>query len=436
MKNYYKYLKYKNKYLKLKQSGGKKTICNILRNPNINLNTKSDLYKTIEYWKSKNIINLNDILNIYKIDQFDPTPMFNESMNNFLQDISNNTDTRKEIDDSMRLFIYNYPNDIDISNDILKSLIYRCPCYKIEDTEILYYQNNVKEILGYDVDNFNDVNINIRYGILGLTYKNTKYIECIEENDTYRVLDNKLKETHGIENFYNIFKDSLKRHCKFWTYHIWGINLEKIYTKDSRYFLNLENIESAKIKKYKIIKSKEKDFLDIYTKLYSSIFNAAKYIMNTTKKNVGIKMPLIGLDNFLDTLSCEYKYNIQCKVLDIIYEIFKDENTHKEYIITLYLSIDKKKLKKYIRKKEKSDFIKFENIFFDISIPYSDELLLINIWNPHSYIGNGLCFNHTIEEILVTGKFEGITLQNSSYFHNPFLSQSILEKDKDKWIFL
>jgi hypothetical protein len=60
--------------------------------------------------------------------------------------------------------------------------------------------------------------------------------------------------------------------------------------------------------------------------------------------------------------------------------------------------------------------------------------MIVNAWDPKSFIGNGLMYDNTIDGYSVAGFGPGNKLMNSSYFHNPFLSPLLL--NSTKWIYL
>ena len=61
-------------------------------------------------------------------------------------------------------------------------------------------------------------------------------------------------------------------------------------------------------------------------------------------------------------------------------------------------------------------------------------LLLVNAWDPMSFIGNGGSMDSTIDGFLVSGASYGKKLMNSSFLHNVFFSTSLL--DINNWIII
>jgi hypothetical protein len=217
-----------------------KTICNIIRNINSNTNNISSI---IRKFKNKK---LNNIFKIYYNE------MFNKDMILFLNNIDENLEIRNDINNSMKLFIYNY-TDI---NHIFKSLIYRYPVYFGIAMHDYFNMNNLFNILGYTEENIkNEVDDICRYGILRKCYK---------------------------INF-----------STFWMYHIWGINLETNNTED--YKIYYKDI----IKKYNMINN---EYYKMYKKILNSVYKAAESLLNNSNK-VHIKFPLVGMGSFLNEIT-------------------------------------------------------------------------------------------------------------------------------------
>jgi len=401
-----------------------KTICNILRNvnPNKNFNLNklinTNILQIIEKFKNTN---LENILKVYEMEMFD------SNVKDFLISINNNTEIRNNINDSMKLFIYNY-TDI---NDILKSLIYRYPVYFGEPRYDYFKDKEINDILGYTIKNIEEVDDICRYGILGKCYK----------------ID----------------------HSTFWMYHVWGINLEKVETTDYKIYYN------DIIQNYNKIVNK---YYTMYKKIIDSVYQAAKSLLNESN-TVHIKFPLVGMGAFLETINNkEIKQKIINKLLYFIYNKFirKNNNDRILFTISIYVNdaflnnngitydnfyiyyqnsiyhrlnfldffneckIVDNNIESFRHKFIWNGFSNFKNNFadndlFDTSnINQTDILMLVNAWDPKSFIGNGLKYDGTIDGFSVAGHGSGTKLINSSYFHNPFLSPSLL--DSNNWIYL
>jgi len=423
-----------------------KTICNILRNvnpnKNFNLNKSINTNILLIIKKFKNT-NLENILQVYK------KKMFNLNVMNFLMLINNNTEIRNDINNSMKLFIYNYNNDKNDKNEILKSLIYRYPVY-FSDPEYKYF-NNIN-ILGYSEKNIIEVNNNYRYGILGKCYK--------------------------------------EQYSTFWMYHIWGINLKSKITND--YKIHYNEI----INKYN---DYENSYYYMYRKIINSVYKAAESLLNKNDKYIHIKFPLVGMYSLIEIQDITIKRNIIDKLLKLIYDKFIVENNNNKILFTLSINVNYDLLRnfgitydshKYInyRGNQYNEFNNFldkvtkintfsdeanrqkrniypvldwrilsnieslrniikwnsysyfknnfaDNNLYDTSkINKEHILMLVNEWNSKSFIGNGLKHDDSINGFSVAGHGIGEELINSSYFHNPFLSPSLL--DSNNWIYL
>ena len=74
-----------------------------------------------------------------------------------------------------------------------------------------------------------------------------------------------------------------------------------------------------------------------------------------------------------------------------------------------------------------SELLQSESNLFNVNSNSNEPLMVVNAWDPQSFIGNGLSTDGTIDGMCVAGIKNGNQLINSSYYHNYFLSPSVLE---------
>jgi hypothetical protein len=355
---------------------------------------------------------------------------------------------RNNINDSMKLFIYNY-TDI---NNILKSLIYRYPVYFREPMYDYFNNKEINDTLGYTIKNIEEIDDICRYGILGKCYKND--------------------------------------YSTFWMYHVWGINLENVKTTDYKIYYN------KIINKYN---DSENSYYYMYRKIINSVYKAAESLLNKNDKTIHIKFPLVGMHSLTEIQDIIIKRNIIDKLLRLIYDKFIVENNNKKILFTLSINVNYDLLNNFGITYDSHDYINyrgnryyefnnflvevkkintfsdednrkkrniypvldwrilyniesliniiiwnsysnFENNFADNNLYDTSKinkehtLMLVNEWNSKSFIGNGLKHDDTINGFSVAGHGIGKELINSSYFHNPFLSPSLL--DDKNWVYL
>jgi hypothetical protein len=169
-------------------------------------------------------------------------------------------------------------------------------------------------------------------------------------------------------------------------------------------------------------------FLEIYEKIFISIFETAIIIYNQTndKQNFTIRMPLIGVGAFLNAYKGD-KLNLQTQIID---KLIKVRNKYKlNNNIILDVCIIDSELKKYYDSELKKyyDSKSCDNLFNLIENSNLKHTMIVNAWDNKSFIGNGLRRDGSIDGWLVGGWGPNENLLNSSYLHNAFFSNNILE---------
>jgi hypothetical protein len=140
------------------------------------------------------------------------------------------------------------------NKEILESILYRYPIYYGNPTN-MYNKDQVKKILNIDLDNMPDINHNIRYAITG--------------------------KSIVMNNLMDIF-----------VIHIWGINLESRYTYDFAKYISNDKLLRG------IYSNSIKELIELI--LESALIYDTKNI-----SKIHIKLPLIGLGQFIKTLYSE-----------------------------------------------------------------------------------------------------------------------------------
>ena len=328
----------------------------------------------------------DDILKIYNFDFFD-----DPSMIDFLKDILKNFEGAK----NMKLIVFardatyrnSEPADIQNSSakSIRESLIYRYPVYMGKPMKDMYNAKRVEAILGY---NPND--IGGKYPI-----KDSEYAivgPAILHPSVEKLLNQK----------------------EIWICHVWGPNLESRKTLDYKKYVTYD------------VALLTPEYERRTQRAFKLICESAKNIKSTI-----IRMPAIGLGSFLRECPEEdrkeamdiffmaaftqsNKYNIRIDICILDTTIYATAQNHPGSLIR-YLKED----------------------LFDLTgypIELRKFLLLVNAWDPMSFIGNGGSMDSTIDGFLVSGASYGKKLMNSSFLHNVFFSTSLL--DINNWIII
>jgi hypothetical protein len=343
---------------------------------------------------------LNNIKTIYNEENL----WFDADMQDFLLNIFINEYYNK-INVSMKLIIYDvmsYDNKNFVMDDIIdddksvqENLLIRYPVYMNGTPQThLYDIKNVQKVLGYGDDYIKEVisrKRSIRYGIVGKAF-----------------LFNEQNATTTINNY-------------FWIYHVWGINLEGTTVEDYKYFIDANN-------KFKL--GMLDKFLEIYEKIFISIFETAIIIYNEIiqpQKIFTIRMPLIGVGAFLSAYHNDDKFNLQKQIIDQLIKVRDIYKQKYNYIILdVCITNDNINLKYYYDKKSPDNLSKY-NLFDHIDEINLNYTMVVNAWDNKSFIGNGLRGDESIDGWLVGGYGVNNELKNSSYLHNAFFSNNILE---------
>jgi hypothetical protein len=336
-------------------------------------------------------VNFSDIMSIYNYDFFgdiEHTKFVENVYNRFHKKLSKRTN----------IFI---PFEQSGNTEALYELIkFRYPVYFGEPRIDLYSSNKLYNILGY---NEKDIKLppNTRFSIAG-----PALIKPIKNE--------KLKEVTII--------------------HIWGVNFE---TKSTLDYSNLINADGT-------------CNLDKYYKrqieLFRSIVSIAEYNMNQNGYNsVNIHLPLIGTGCFLKAISDADKK----RCLDVI--VTAIENTVyklSRYVFVKLCIFNSSDYSPNILDRLKvlqENFTNFTigvgpyngNIMTNIPDPDKQKIesVIVNAWDPCSFIGNGGNLDLSIDGFIVANANNlNPHFKNSSYLHNPFFNKHML--DPSKWVII
>jgi hypothetical protein len=258
------------------------------------------------------------------------------------------------------------------------SCFHRYPVYYGCLMEHMYNKKKVNDLFGYDpVTDPKKVDPSLRYAIVGQAAVKT------ESNPP------------SISYIYVV--------------HTWGVNLEESTTDDYRTFVDSQgNIK-----------------MDLYSRqlydMFTLCFKGASYAAKKTGRRAFLRIPLIGMGQFLSAVDYQNKQLAISAFLDNIERVsnkFPDVRANIEdfgsiitpgaYFITGTL------------------FVNSGGDLFDKSVPEDVSsvgpyvTVLVNAWDPKSFIGNGLAQDSTIDGFMTSATGPGKSIPNTSFLHNLF----------------
>jgi len=286
------------------------------------------------------------------------------------------------------------------TEELYKLIKFRYPVYFGNPCTDMYSSNKLYNILGYDERDIK-LSSDTRFAIAG-----PALIKPIKNE--------KLKEVTII--------------------HTWGVNFE---TKKTLDYINLVNTDGT-------------CNLDKYYKrqieLFRSIVSIAEYNMTQHGYNsVNIHLPLIGTGCFLKALSkTDKKLCLQSVVSAIEHVVYKLPK-HVFIKLCIFNSLD---YPKYIMDQLEVLHTKMANFTIGIGshhgnimtdVPDPDKIkiesVVVNAWDPCSFIGNGGNHDLSIDGFIVANANNlNPHFKNSSYLHNPFFNKHML--DPSKWVII
>ena len=256
-------------------------------------------------------------------------------------------------------------NKHDSVSEIKKSLVYR---YSVFFGRNQGNVEKIKNILGYNPSlKSKQVDTSIRYAIVG------------------KVKTMNYKEMYVI--------------------HTWGINFETKETDDYKRFTHKGRLNET-----------------LYAKGIRNMFRLIiKGALATCKDKINLRIPLIGMGEYLNSLSSKDAGRAK----HIYYEQISQVPLHKRLKITIVeYSCDFK------TERFSNGITKEYGDLFDLShIKGSGAICLVNAWDSRSFIGNGGSKDPTIDGMMVAGIKSGKMIKNTSYLHNVFMSPSLLNTD-------
>jgi hypothetical protein len=294
----------------------------------------------------------------------------------------------QNIQNSLRLVLYGNDQKMNLSK-IKNSLILRYPVYFGEPNIYDYNDKKLQSVLGYSSKNIESkVDKKIRYSISGKAY----------------------------------LKDQTKQ---IGIIHTWAVNFEKKSTHDYKTFINTNS------------RLKKKSYQKIISGMIQSLFEGA-ISLHSNEDQITIRIPLLGLGAFISAIN---------------------NNEDKNYMKMTFINMIAKWAKVYGKKHPIQIIImnygssrifqtfldncdNVSNVFIDsgpkegnlFNFKWNKNILhvLVNAWDPRSFIGNGGLNDPTVDGMVVAGYGPGNKLPNSSYLHNVFLSPILL--DQSHWI--
>jgi hypothetical protein len=203
--------------------------------------------------------------------------------------------------------------------------------------------------------------------------------------------------------------------------HGWALNFENKITDDYTRFVKDNNMKFAECK----------------TELRARAFLWIRSALELHPDGCTLRMPAVGLGAFLTAVQREKEKLVQM-TFDVLNEVQKENQSVKlilydfDHVFANYLS----------HKNLCFKIIDGGNIFDINGVKRAlaketlcqDELplVLLNAWDPVSFVGNGGWNDLTIDGMLVAGCGANIHLKNTSFLHNPAFHPSM--GDSTTWV--
>ncbi len=266
----------------------------------------------------------------------------------------------------------------DEKRRLKNSCFHRYPVYYGRPVGHMYNKKKVEDLFGYNLDTDpKNVDPSLRYAIVG---------QAAVETGTNPL---------SISYIYVV--------------HAWGVNLEETTTDDYKTFVDAQgNIR-----------------MDLYSKqlydMFRLCFKGARYAAKKTGRRAFLRIPLIGMGQFLSAVDHRNKQLAISSFLDSIERVsneFPDVRANVEdfgstitpdaYFITKTLFIN-----------SGGDLFD-KNVPEDVSSAGPFVTVLVNAWDSKSFIGNGLAQDSTIDGFMTSATGPGKSLPNTSFLHNLF----------------
>lgn len=339
-------------------------------------------------------LTLSDVLSIYKYDFYGDS-----DHEKFVEHVHRHH--HKALSKRTKIFIT--AKQSKHKSAVYNLIKFRYPVYFGSPRQDLYYTNKLKSILGYNESAIrSNLRNSARFSVAGpVMIKPDK-------------LDDRIKEVTII--------------------HTWGVNFESENTQD---YINMINKEgSCDLEKY----------YERQIELFEGIISISEYNMaQNGYQSVNINLPIIGAGCFLKALSNSEKLHclntIMSAIESVIYRLPKHVFVKlcvfnpSDYSETIMNRLNV--LCKTVNNFSIGTGSVQGNIMNDVPDPIkiNKESVVVNAWDPLSFIGNGGNKDISIDGFVVANAGNlNPTFINSSYLHNPFFNEHMT--DPSKWVII
>lgn len=201
-----------------------------------------------------------------------------------------------------------------------------------------------------------------------------------------------------------------------WALHVWGVNLESPDTQDYKTF-GLHGMPWYRGR---------------CNELYNTVVKAGAEVCRRTGALVQIRIPMIGQGQFLKMAG---EHENECRMVHMIslHHAWKKHRVNGlSLVICDYSDVMPSEFREQLAsQRETTAYVSVEKDLFDVKKgPHTT--LLVNAWDPLSFIGNGGLNDSTLDGFFVAGFGPGEKLPNSAYTHNPYISHHLI--DPSNWI--
>lgn len=281
--------------------------------------------------------------------------------------------------DQMRLVLF--PGHTGSPSDIRDSLRLRYPVYFGQPMTQYYNTDAVVDLFGYNPTRIaHSVDPNVRYAVLGPA---------------------------AVASNYDI-----------WVCHVWGVNLESKSTADYTRLVH-DNGGTLDVATYRATTGA----------MLSAVLASAEHVLVTDDLPVTIRIPAVGLGAFLKAITDGREKRAATSAFvdalvavagsvspeDIQFELYDLGDVMKSVPPTTWGNV------KYFHGFPEG------NMYHPLPERRDRSTMLVNPWDSRSFIGNGLVLDSTPDGFTVSGHPNNTALPNSSYLHNWFFCENIID---------
>ena len=194
------------------------------------------------------------------------------------------------------------------------------------------------------------------------------------------------------------------RETEFCAVHCWGLNFESKHTLDYMTYISGTQLQNG-----------DKLKLRLKTTL-ESIFIASNRFHK--ERHHELRIPYIGLGCYLTGID---SWALKETIRKLFFILLKEITNKYKNISVVICNPDQSyntEILKIEDDYENNNYFEFDNNLFKLSCIRTT---WVNAWDTHSFIGNGGCYDNSIDGWFVSGNNVNTDIENASYLHNTLL---------------